>query len=207
MFKTEINLTCSNCLFYKDLIHPCEHFTCKLAGYLEYASPCSNFCYNTHQMPVINNDNKDLLSYIRKIPTNKLNELAALLVQEGYNRNSGWSIGDICYFNLGKQVDCIANYVQVVFKGLAGNLDMALIEGVGSDNKVWLGIIQLDSLLKTSQWQEKHQQLLKEKKFYDENKFLETYFPGYKYPSIEEMSKPYYTPRNIQDVFRCSKEG
>lgn len=206
MSKTEIKVTCADCLFYNDLIHPSEHFTCKLAGYLNYSSPCDRFCFNMNGMTVINSKDRDLLGFVRKVPTDKLSELAALLVQEGYNRNRGWSIGDICYFNLGKE-DCIATYVQVVFKGLADRLDAGLVEGVRShDNKLWTGTIQLNSLLKQDEWQRIHQQLVKEKKFYDNDKILEQVFPGYKYPSIEEMSKEDYHPQDIQNFFKLIQE-
>jgi len=199
--KTEIRLTCGDCLYYTDMIHPCENLTCKLAGYLSYSSPCSNFCYNTKNLTIINNQDKEFYSFIRKVPQSKLTELAALLVQEGYNRMKGWSLGDLAYFNLGKS-DYISSYVQVVFKGLTDRSDnMALIEGSKQNEKLWLGEIELGALLNTKQWREKHKSLLAEGKILDEEA-MKNLIPNYTYPSIEEMKKEDYTPTNVIDYMK-----
>lgn len=205
MRKTEINLTCGDCLYFNDLIHPSEHFTCKLAGYLEYNKPCSNFCFNMHSKTVVNNQDKEFLAFIRKVPTYKLNELAALLVQEGYNRNRGWSLGDFGYIKLERFEDTIAAYVQVVFKSFAGNQNDVLVDGVGT-NQNWLGVFDQSSLMNEKEWRVKHKQLLLEGKFYPEKtRELEEMFPGYKYPSKEEMSKEDYIPMNVFNFIRNQK--
>lgn len=196
MKKTEIKLTCGDCLFFNNLIHPSEHFTCKLAGYLEYNEPCANFCFNMQNRSIINTSDKEFISYVRRVPTNQLNTLAALLVQDGYNRSKGWSIGDLAYVHLGKWDESISSYVQVVFKGLAGNMESALVEGVGT-SKIWEGLFELNALLNAEQWREKHKKLFAEGKLYPKERNLEEMFPGYKYPTKEELSNPDYLPMNI----------
>ena len=204
MSKIEIKATCKDCLFFKELIHPSEHFTCSQAGYLEYSSPCQNFCYNSKKLRLIESQEKDVFGFIRKIPTTELNGMAALLLQEGYNRSWGWSIGDIAYFNLGKE-DYVSSYVQVVFKGLAGNLDMAIIEGNRQDHKVWNGEIQIKSLLKKDQWIQKHKELVSLGRIFTDS--LSQILPGYKYPSKEELSAEGYTPKNISQFYKYFPEG
>lgn len=195
--KTEIKLTCGDCVFYKDLIHPSEKFSCQLAGYLEYANPCSNFCYNTNSMPLLNTDNPELISYIRRVPRNKINEVAALLIQDGYNRNYGWSIGDIGYFNLGKS-DYLSSYVQVVFKGLAGNLELAIVEGSKyKDGTVWQGFVKLESLLKPNQFAKKRKELQAEGKIKDDCSYIASILPNYIEPTEEDLRDPEYTPSEI----------
>ena len=203
MSKVELKVTCKDCLFFRDLIHPSEHFTCEQAGYLAYASPCANFCYNTKSLNLIESEERDLYAYIRKIPTNKLNGIAALIMQEGFNRSAGWSIGDIAYFNLGKE-DYVSSYVQVVFKGLAGNLGMAIIESSKENHKTWNGEIQFDSLLRKEQWAVKHQQLVREGKIF--SNCLDKILHGFQYPTIEEMSAEGYTPKNISQYSKYFPE-
>lgn len=197
--KSEINVRCQNCLFFEDLIHPEENFTCKLSGYMNYSKPCGNFCVNTNSLSIISCQDKDILAYIRKIPTNKLSEVAALIVQEGYNREKNWSIGDIAYFNLGK-TDYIDSYVQIVFKGLAGNMNLALIEGIKDNQCLWFGLVELDSLLKETDWREKHKELKRSGKL--KNNSLKLIFPGYTEKGEDELEKDSYCPNNIVDYLK-----
>lgn len=197
MPKTEIRISCANCLFYEDLIHPTEHNTCKVNGILSYNKPCANFCINTKEMPLINNQNPEFQAYIRKVPSAKLSELAALMVQEGYNREYGWSIGDIAYYSL-SGTDYISSYVQVVFKGMAGNMGLALIEGTKNDSKIWNGLVELHSLIRDVDWPAHHKKLLEEGKILDNS--MDSYIPGYSYPTIEKLSLNNYKPSNIIDA-------
>ena len=194
MSKIEINVTCKDCLFYKDLVHPSEHFTCSNAGYLEYASPCKNFCFNAKKLRLINATDKDIYAILRKIPTEQLNNFAAMVIQEGYNRSEGWSVGDIAYYNLGKE-DYISSYVQVIFKGLAGNLGLAIVEGNKQGEREWNGVLPFSSLLRKDEWQLKHEQLVQEGKILSHS--LDSLLPGYQYPTEEELKSPNYIPCNI----------
>lgn len=201
--KTEINLTCKDCLFFDDLIHPENNFTCRTSGMIHYNSPCKNFCINTHSLTLVNNQNPQFYDYIRSVPTDQLSELAALLVQEGFNRRQGWSIGDICYFCLGK-TQVISSYVQVVFKGLAGNTGLALIEGSRDRRKLWTGLVELKHLVKGSEWAELHEKLVKENKISDES--MHYVIPGYSYPKDEILSLKGYRPSNIVDILKYDKD-
>ena len=201
--KTEIRISCQDCLFFDDLIHQTEHSTCKAGGVLKYNTPCANFCVNAKAMTLINNQNPEIMAYIRKVPSAKLSELAALLVQEGYNREYGWSIGDIAYYSL-SGTDYISSYVQVVFKGMAGNMGLALIEGTKDKRKIWNGLVELHSLIRDNEWPAKHQELLKKGNIIDDSMYQ--FIPNYNYPTVEELSLTSYKPHNIIDVIN-SMEG
>lgn len=202
--KTQIPINCEYCLFYNDLIHPTENFTCKANGILLYNLPCENFCINTDDISLVNTENPEYYSYIRSIPTNKLSILASLLVQEGYNRAEGWSIGDVAYYNLGK-TDAISSWVQVIFKGLAGNTGMGIVEGVKDPTtNLWFGKIELKYLYKEKEWREIHKRLLAEGKIKDDA--METLIPGYNYPLEAEMVSPNYKPSNIIEAIKKMKE-
>lgn len=202
--KTELKVTCKDCLFFKNLIHPCEHFTCETAGFLEYSSPCQNFCVNFDELNLLYTDNKDIISYIRKVPKNELTRLSALLIQEGYNRTKGWSIGDLAYFNLGK-TDYISSYVQVVFKGYDPNTGFAMVDGTKPGFSSYLNIkCPLSHLLTEEQWREKHKELVKEGRINDHS--LDAMLPGYEYHSDEEMKQDDYVPDNIVLLFVHQKQ-
>ena len=203
MPKTEIRISCENCLFYDDLIHQTEHNTCKANGILKYNKPCSNFCINTKSMYLINNQNPEFMAYIRKVPTCQLSELAALLVQEGYNREYGWSIGDIAYYCLGG-TQVVSSYVQVVFKGMAGNSGLAIIEGSKNGSKIWNGVVELSSLIPDCEWEAFHNKLVSEGKIIDNS--MDYYIPGYSYPTVEKLSLNSYRPSNIIDAIEQIKE-
>lgn len=199
--KVTIPVNCENCLFFNDLINATDHTTCKNCGILPYNSPCSSFSINTNEMTLINNDDPKTIAYIRSVKTNKLNELAALLVQEGYNRAQGWSIGDIAYYNIGL-TGYISSYVQVIFKGLAGNLGLALIEGVRNKNgQIWRGMTELKYLIKEEDWPALHKKLLAEGKVKDNS--LEQRLPGLKsYPQPETLVLENYKPSDIMDLLK-----
>lgn len=201
MKKTEIKITCKDCLFYDGLVHPTNNFVCKLGGVLGYADPCQNFCIDMKNQSIINNENPEFLQFIRQVPTSRLSELAALLVQEGHNREQGWSIGDIAYYCLGK-TECVSSYVQVVFKGIAGNMDLAIIEGVQNEGKTWIGIVEKKCLVKGSEWPEKHKKLVADGKISDDG--LSKVVPGYSYP--EGMDEVGYIPQDIANVLKQVKD-
>lgn len=196
--RISIPLNCGECLFFNDLINQTDNFTCKTGGILHYNTPCESFCINTNGLTLINTPDNEFLQYIRKVPTGKLNQLAALLVQEGYNRAEGWSIGDIAYYNLGKS-EAISSYVQVIFKGIAGNMGLGIIESVRSPKgEIWTGMVELKYLIKEKDWPAKHKELLSNGKIKDDAMYK--VIPNYSYPPEEKMILENYKPANIMDA-------
>ena len=194
--KVIIPVNCDKCLFFNDLINATDHTTCKNCGILPYNSPCASFSINTNEMTLINNDDPKTIAYIRSVKTNKLNELAALLVQEGYNRAKGWSIGDIAYYNIGITKYNLKQYEE------AGNLGLALIEGVkNKEGQIWRGMTELKYLVKEEDWPALHKKLLNEGKIKDNS--LEEKLPGLEsYPQPEKLILENYKPQDIMDLLK-----